>query len=65
MPAMRRTCFVLYLLAVTAQVATAQSSAGNIVTGKARVETISRYNGSEALTKPDKVIVQEKKKGSK
>ena len=49
MRAKRRTFFVLYVLAVTAQVATAQSSTGNIVTGEAKVEIISTYDGSEAL----------------
>lgn len=55
----RRIFFVVSLVATAVQVATAQSSAGNIVTGKAKVETISRYNGSEVLAKPDKVIVQD------
>lgn len=59
MRTMRRTCFVLYVLAATAQVATAQSSTGNIVTGEAKVENINTYNGSEDLAKPEKVMVQD------
>ena len=56
---MQRACFVLYVLAMTAQVATAQSSAGNIVTGEAKVEIVSTYNGSENLAKPEKVMIQD------
>ena len=59
MPAMWRAYFVLYALTVTAQVATAQSSTGNIVTGEAKVEIISTYDGSEALAKPEKVMIQD------
>jgi hypothetical protein len=56
---MRRACFVLYVLATTAQAATAQSRAGNIVTGEAKVEIISTYNDSETVAKPEKVMNQE------
>ena len=59
MRAIWRACCVLYLLAMTAQAATAQSSAGNIVTGEAKVEIVSTYNGSETLAKPEKVMIQD------
>src|SRR5262249_24919760 len=53
------TCFVLCFVAVAAQAATGQSSAGNIVTGEAKVEIISSYNGSTTLAKPEKVVMQD------
>ena len=59
MRTMWRDCFVLCVLALSAQVATAQSSSGNIVTGEAKVEMISTYNGAEALAKPEKVMIQD------
>jgi len=48
---MWRAYFILYVLAMTAQVATAQSSTGNVVTGEAKVEIVSTYNGREPLAK--------------
>jgi hypothetical protein len=47
------------VLAVTAQLATAQNSTGNIVTGEAKVEIVSTYNGSETLAKPEKVVIRD------
>lgn len=58
-PMMRRICFALYVATLAAGVAGAQSSAGNIVTGKAKVEVISSYTGSERLPKPQIVIIQD------
>jgi hypothetical protein len=56
---MRRAYFILCMLAMAAQVATAQSSAGNVVTGEAKVEIISTYKGSETLPKPEKVMIED------
>jgi len=56
---MWRGCFVFCVLALSAQVGTAQSSSGNIVTGEAKVEMISTYNGCEALAKPEKIMIQD------
>ena len=54
-----KACFILCVLAVTVHVATAQSSTGNIVTGEAKAEILSKYNGSEVLAKPEKVMIQD------
>jgi hypothetical protein len=54
---MRRTCFVLCLVAMAARAATAQSSAGNIVTGEAKVEIISSYSGSATLARAFPVMM--------
>src|SRR4030095_8008673 len=59
MRTMWRGCFVFCVLALSAQVGTAQSSSGNIVTGEAKVEMISTYNGCEALAKPEKIMIQD------
>ena len=59
MRTMRRVCFVLYVLAMTAQVATTQSSAGNIVTGETKVGIIRTYAGPETLAKPEKVLIHD------
>jgi len=56
---MRRIWFALCVVAIAMRLATAQSSAGNIVTGKAKVDLISSYSGSEALPKPQSVIIQD------
>jgi len=56
---MQKICFVLCVVAIATHAATAQSSAGNIVTGEAKVEIISSYSGSEILTKPEKIVIQD------
>src|SRR5258708_40226370 len=56
---MRRTCFVIFVVAMAAQAAIAQSSAGNIVTGEAKVKIIRKYTGPESLAKPKKVVIQD------
>ena len=55
----RRIWFVACLVAMAVEVATAQSSAGNIVTGKAKVDLISSYTGSEPLPRPESVMIQD------
>lgn len=55
----RRTCFVLWVVAMATHAVTAQSSAGNIVTGEAKAEIIRSYSGSEILAKPEKVVIQD------
>jgi Domain of unknown function (DUF4410) len=49
----------LYLIAIAGQVATAQNSVGNILTGEAKVEIIKRYSGSELLPKPEMVVIRD------
>lgn len=56
---LQRTCFAIYLMAMAAQVATAQTNAGNIVTGEAKVKIVSRYSGTATLPKPEKVLIQD------
>ena len=55
----RRMCFVACLIAMAIELATAQSKAGNIVTGEAKVNLISSYSGSQVLPKPERVIIQD------
>jgi len=56
---MRKTCFVIFGVAMAAQAAIAQSSAGNIVTREAKVKIIRSYIGPESLAKPEKVVIQD------
>ena len=56
---MRKIWFVFCVVAMAIEMATAQSSAGNVVTGKARVELISSYSGVAPLPKPQSVIIQD------
>jgi len=56
---MRRICFVFCVLAMTIEVATTQRSAGNIITGKSKIDLIRSYSGSEPLPKPQSVIIQD------
>src|SRR5262249_25874767 len=56
---MPRIWFVVCLVAMAVEVATAQSSAGNIVTGEAKVDLISSYTGSDSLPKPESVIIRD------
>jgi hypothetical protein len=56
---MRKTCFVIFVVAMAAQSAIAQSSAGNIVTGEATIKIVRSYTGAESLAKPEKVVIQD------
>ncbi len=56
---MRRTCLVLYVVAMAARAAIAQSSAGNVVTGEAKVKIIRSYTGTQSLAKPEKVVIKD------
>jgi Domain of unknown function (DUF4410) len=49
----------LCLIAMAGQVATAQNSVGNILTGQAKVEIIKSYSGSERLPKPEMVLIKD------
>jgi hypothetical protein len=56
---MRKKGLVLCAVAMGAHAAMAQSSAGNIVTGEAKVEIVNSYTGSPTLPKPEKVVIQD------
>jgi hypothetical protein len=56
---MRKTCFLIFVLAMVAQAARAQSSDGNIVTGEATIKIIRSYTDPESLPKPEKVVIQD------
>ena len=51
--------FVLCFVAFAGQVATAQNSAGNILSGDVKAVVLKRYNGPETLPKPDKIVIQD------
>lgn len=51
--------FVLYVAAIAGQVAIAQNSAGNILSGDAKADVLRRYDGPEALPKPNKILIQD------
>lgn len=56
---MRKIRSGLCLIAMAGQVATAQNSVGNILTGEAKVEIIKSYSGSELLPKPEMVVIKD------
>lgn len=54
-----RTCLAFCLVTMAARVATAQSNAGNVVTGEAKVTIVSSYSGRATLAKPEKILIQD------
>lgn len=54
-----RFSLVLCFVAFFAQAARAQNSAGNILTGDVKADAVKRYNESEALPKPDKIVIHD------
>lgn len=49
--------FALAAMALAGQMAIAQSSGGNILSGDAKADVLKRYSGPEVLPKPDKILI--------
>ena len=55
----RKLSFAFCALVIAGQVAMAQNSAGNILTGDVKADVVKRYGGSGALPKPDKLLIRD------
>jgi hypothetical protein len=55
----RRTLNTICLVALAAHTATAQNRVGNIVTGRAKIQLLYRYDGSTLSPRPDRVVLQD------
>src|SRR5215469_7618627 len=51
--------FAIYVVMIVAQLATAQSTAENILIGDVKANILQRYSGSEALPKPNRVLIRD------
>jgi hypothetical protein len=51
--------FALCATTIASQVAMAQNSAGNVLTGDVKAKVVKRYSGPQALPKPDKILVHD------
>ncbi len=51
--------FALGVATIVGQVATAQTSSGNILTGDAKAQIVKRYSGSETIARPEKVLIHD------
>ena len=55
----RKALKTICLVAFAAHTAIAQNRVGNIVTGRAKVQLLYRYDSSIALPRPDRVVIQD------
>ena len=55
----RKLSFAFCALVIAGQVAMAQNSAGNILTGDVKADVVKRYGGSGALPKPDNLLIRD------
>jgi hypothetical protein len=55
----RRLFFALNVATIAGQVAIAQTSSGNILTGDVKAEIVRRYSGPETLSRPDNVLIHD------
>lgn len=55
----RKLFFALGVVTVAVQVAMAQTSSGNILTGDVKAEVVRRYSGSETLPRPARVLIHD------
>jgi hypothetical protein len=51
--------FAFYVVMIVAQLATAQSTAENILIGDVKANILQRYSGSEVLPKPNRVLIRD------
>ena len=47
------------LIALACQIANAEKSVGNVISGDAMVQVLHAYSGSESLPKPDRIVIQD------
>jgi hypothetical protein len=47
------------MVAIVCQVAIAQNSSGNIITGDVKADVLKRYSGTENLPKPEKIVIHD------
>jgi hypothetical protein len=55
----RKISLVLILLAAAGQVAFAQNRSGNLLTGDAKAQVITRYGGPAPLPKPNEIVIHD------
>ena len=55
----RKTLDTIFLMALVAHVAVPQTRLGTVVTGRAKLQLIYRYDTSKALPRPDRVVIQD------
>ena len=55
----RKFSFAFYLVMIVGQLAMAQNSAGNILTGDVKADVLQCYSGLEALPRPNRVLIRD------
>src|SRR5215468_7862418 len=55
----RKFSFVLCMVAIVGQMAIAQNSSGNILSGDVKAKVLKRYSGTATLPKPENIVIHD------